>query len=397
MSGKRALSILNKMEYLNRVEKSDLRPDLSCYKYVLCAIANGKAQHSKDMSDEAERILSRMEQNGITPDSDCYSYAIKTCSLASQHNELSPKEIYVSATKANELLDRMSQMYYKSGTVLIRPTTADYDNVMCAWSKCEVDGVAEKVEALLKKMEQLNLEGDVGLLPSRNSYLFAIKAWRNSPNTAKQMEGALNVLKLFQAQYNNHGNDNCKPNAECYNAFISVFASRNFQMATDDEKRQAFKIVLDIMQEMKNLDHNAGRANSSTYNLLLDAFEIILKKGSKEYHKAMEYVFSMCRKEGMVDEKVLKTFHRVAPYESYRRLVLTAAYPRISSDGSLSSDTMLLPDEWSRNTLGFDKFKNSPLSLDGRLIYERSKSVNEHKNRRLRRRVNQSMLRGGRM
>jgi len=396
MTGKRALFILNKMESLCKNEQTQLRPNLECYKLVLCAISNCKPPHIQGMGDDAERVLSRMEENGLTPDSKCYSYAIKTWSTAAQQNELTTEEIYAFASKANNLLDKMSEMYLKSGTVLIRPTTEDYDNVACAWSKCQLNGVAEKVEKLLRKMEQLNDAGDIGLLPSRNSYLYAIKAWKNSPNTSKQIEGAMNVMNLFKAQYTEKGNDNCKPNVECFNAVISVCGSRNFQTASDDIKRQGLKCVLDIMHEMRNLDQYDGHPESSTYNLFLEAFSMLLTKGSKDYQKAIESAFTMCRKEGLVDEKVLKTFHRVAPYESYRKLVLSAAYPRINSDGTVSSDTMLLPDEWSKNTIRFDKFRNAPLSLDGRLVYERSKTVSEHKNRRLRKRVNQSMLRGGR-
>jgi hypothetical protein len=348
------------------------------------------------MGENVERILSRIKENGLTPDSECYSYAIKTWSSAAQHNELTTEEIYSFASKANNFLDEMSQMYLKSGTVLIRPTTVDYDNVLRAWSKCQLNGVAEKVEVLLRKMEQLNGDGDIGLLPSRNSYLYAIKSWKNSPNTSKKIEGAMNALNLYKAQYTKRGNDNCKPSVDCFNAFVSVCGSQNLQSASDEVKRQGLKCLLDIIHEMRNLDQNDGHPESSTYNLLLEAFAVLLAKGSKEYQKAVESAFTMCRKEGLVDDKVLKTFHRVAPYESYRKLVLSAAYPRINSDGTVSSDTMLLPDEWSRNTTSFDKFRNSPLSLDGRLVYERSKTVSEHKNRRLRKRVNQSILRGGR-
>jgi hypothetical protein len=395
MTGKRALFILNKMESLFKYEQTEVRPNLECYKLVLCAISNCKPPHIQGMGDDAERILSRIEENGLTPDSECYSYLIKTWSSVAQHNELTAEEIYSFASKANNVLDKMTQMYLKSGTVLIRPTTVDYDNVLCAWSKCQLNGVAEKVEKLLNNMEQLNDDGDMCVLPSKNSYLYAIKSWKNSPNTSKQIHGAMKVMKRFKAQYTSKGNSNCKPSVDCFNAVISVCGSRNLQTASDEVKRQGLKCLLDMMHEMRNLDQYDGHPESSTYNLLLEAFSVLLIKGSKEYQRAVESAFTMCRKEGLVDDKVLKTFHRVAPYESYRKLVLSAAYPRIKSDGTVSDD-MLLPDEWSKNTTRLDKSWNAPLSLDGRLVYDRCKTVSVHKNKKLRKRVNQSILRGGR-
>ena len=391
-AGKRALSLLKKMEgyATSENEFTNVKPDVACYESVLLAMSESKAEYLKGLGYQAEDILTRMEVNALVPTTNCFMYAIKIWSNSACRNELTQKEIFDDAQKTHQLLDRMSQMHDRSGLVVVKPTTVDYNNVMRAWSRCSSRDAVRTVKHLLSKLEKQYAEGDSGMMPNHESYLYVIQALGNSPDVQYQTEGVLDVLSQMKEQYNN-GNDACKPNIICYNAVIAACGTRSLKSASEQEKREVLKCVIEIVQQLRK--NKEIEPTSKTYNLTLEAFDRLLDRKSPEFKKIVDSVFFMCCNEGLVDDNVIKTFHRVAPHEVYRRSVLSKASPDFEIDET--SQTLFLPEEWTRNINGIRQ--RIPLAVDGRFVHARSPSVSEHKMRRLRKKQNKSLLQGGRL
>jgi hypothetical protein len=340
---------------------------------------------------EAESIIARMEDNGLIPDSDCFTFAIQTWSNSACRNELAEKDIYESASRAHKLLNQKKQMHFRSGTIEVKTTTLDYNNVIRAWSRSSSKDAYQKVEGLLSTMENLYQQGDVDVRPTYETYVHAIHALGMNPNVGMNIHLVQELLLRMKIQHEN-GNEDCKPNIQCFNAAIRVCGSRNFRNANEDELQNGLRCVVSLVQEIGIAE--GVSPNSETYNLALDAFSILIDKKSPTFSRVVSSIFTRCCNEGLVDEKVIKTFHRVAPYDLYRRLVLAAASPDREIDGTPISDVLFLPNEWTRNITTIKQ--RIPLAVDGRFVRARSKSVSEHKMRRLRRKEKKLMLQGGR-
>lgn len=393
-SGKRALFLLKKMESLASSDNAltGLRPDVTCYKCVLQSFSQSRAQYVDGLGYEAESIISRMEDNGLIPDSDCFTYAIQTWSNSACRNELAEKDIYESASRAQTLLNQKKQMHYRSGTVEVKTSTLDYNNVIRAWSRSSSKDAYQQVEGLLSTMEKLHQEGDADVRPTHETYVHAIHSIGKNRNVGTNLHLVQELLSRMKTQYEN-GNEDCKPNILCFNAAIRVCGSRNLKYANDEEVQNGLRCVVSLIQEVGN---TVGiKPNSETYNLALDAFSILIDKNSPTFSRVVSSLFNRCCDEGLVDEKVIKTFHRVAPYDLYRSLVLAAALPDGEIDATPPiSDMLFLPEEWTKNTTTVKQ--RIPLAVDGRFVRARSKTVSEHKMRRLRRKEKKLILQGGR-
>ena len=387
-AAKRAWNLLKKMEALNLNRYTDVKPNTECYKYVLQAISNANIKHLPSGGEIVNQILSTMETDGLVPNSDCFSYAIKTWCNKALYNESTPQQRFKDAIQARTVLRKMDQMYYRSGSIEVRPTTYDYSNVIETFSKCSsYSGAVEAAESLLNIMEQKYQDGDVFLMPTSENYVSIIAAWKNSPDVEMRVDGAKRVFELMKKQYQN-GNHACKPTVEAYNAIITVCRSVEFADAGDENKRKALECVVDTINEMQATKEI--KMNAMTYNLTLNAFCNLLEKGSREQVKAIESVFSKCCAEGLVDKRVLHKMQRYAPHDIYRRSVLKHA-----SKESNRARGLYLPQEWSRKINGDRPV--IPFSMDGNYRSERKHEMSERKMRRLRKRKNQRLLQGGRM
>mmetsp|Transcript_25041 Transcript_25041/g.38273 ORF Transcript_25041/g.38273 Transcript_25041/m.38273 type:complete len:970 (+) Transcript_25041:254-3163(+) len=402
MAGKRAHDLLRKMEALTRIGMTQVKPNVDCYKYTLQAISESAPKNVNEFA--AENILKRMEENGLVPDSDCFTYAIKAWCKTVKSNSISQKVMQEKATKAHELLEQMEEMYYRSGSVEVRPTTVDYNNVIGAWSSIPSSKYSvEKADGLLTKMELKYKDGDMLMMPTDSSYFHVLRAWDSSPKDAEVMlDGAMDTFARMKAQYED-GNDACKPNTHCYNVLLSVCRRKNLQNANENDRRKALKCVVNTVKAMRSSPHT--KPTSMTYHMLLEAFNVLLKRGEKEHERTIESIFKRCCKEGLVDQKVLNTFSRIAPYDIFKRVVISGASAHanervmslLSDSGAReistsATDTFYVPSSWTSKTE-----IRSPLKIDGTFDHSYTyRAVTKHKMRRLRRKDNQSLLVGGR-
>jgi len=386
-ASRRAISILNKMESFQLG-----RPNADCYKYVLLTISKTNPKHMGDLGLEVERLLSNMDDSGLTPDADCFTAAIRTWKNSALHHSQSSessKLVKSDALKADEMLHKMAEMYHRTSTVYVKPTTLNYNDVIEAWSKSSANGAAERVEELLVSMEKQSNNGDSQVSPNYESYKFAIDAWTNSYKLDDKVERSMSVLNRLLAQHC-AGNMQCKPTVDCYNAVIETCQSA-YSIGKNNEK-----IIQAVTTTVQKLRHsNDCNPNSTTYTLLLRTIAELLPLDSKN---AIEVIFTNCCTEGLVDDTVIKAFQAVATNDMYQRIIMSAAM----DDDLISTKT--LPKEWTRNVYGkevrvrvAEGVRTLPLTVHGTFVNDSNLFFSEQKMEKLKSKRNQRLLRGGRM
>jgi hypothetical protein len=370
-AAKQAWKLIQKMEDLNLDRYTEVKPNSDCYKHVLKAISNAKPRYlPPDAGDIVHRILTTMENDGLVMDSQCFSYAINTWCKKARQNQSTPDQRFEDAIEAQLLLGRMDEMYHRTRTVDVRPTTFEYTNVMEAFAKSNHDDALPKAEMLLSIMERQHKDGNVSVLPSSYHYRTIMAAWQNHHDFVLKVNGAKRIFEHMIQQYKN-GNHACKPTIDDYNAMIRVCRTVH-GTANSEEKTNTLKCVTDLVTQIRYLDDI--QMNSATYNLLLHVFGNLLEKGTRE--QAIETLFSKCCAEGFVDKRVLLTIKRFAPNELYHR------------------NGLGLPKEWSRNVIGDESIISGNIE---RNINKMNFAYQERKMRNLRQRKRQSILQGGRM
>lgn len=369
--------------YSNR--HTEIKPNTECYKYLIQAISNSKTKYFASGGDVVNQILSTMITDGLIPDSPCYSYAIRTWVKKARNQDSPPKERFQYAEQAHSVLKEMDEMYHRSGSVEIRPTTHDYNSVIAALANCAVPGAAERAEELLMKMEKKYHDGDVAVMPDVHTYISTIIGWKYCPDVRKRVDGGKRVFDRMKKQYQN-GNHACKPTTESYHSIMNICRSYPHQTASDEVKKKALACSIETINEMRQSDN--AQVNSKTYNMILNAIGTLLDDGSHAQGRAIESVFTKCCEEGLLDQTVLRRLRNVASHDVYRRCVLERV-----RKGELN--VLQLPAAWSRNITG--ERPTIPLSLDSDYMNQKNFVMKEQRMRQLRSRKNQRLLQGGRI
>jgi hypothetical protein len=369
------------MENLYMERTSDVRPDSLCYKLVLHTLSRSA---QVDKTFEVDGILTKMKDRQMVIDSECFDFAIKTWLNSAKHPET--VDVHGSARRADELLREMGDMFYRTATVVVKPTLTNYNDVILAWSKSDENGAAQRAEELLDEMEKLYKEGDETMRPNYETYTWIIEAWSRN-RTPIKLNRAKDMLQRMMKDYETGGNESAKPTIDTFHAVAQTCAT--FSAGSDADKSKALRLAIQTVHDLKKFD--GCDANSSTYRILLEACSNLLPVG-KERSKAIETIFKNCCAEGLVDKRVLEQFQLGAPFELYRKTILLGA-------AGVDSDGKTLPDEWSRN-LPFtvrtaEGRRPPPLSIEGNFIF--TTAIKNYQMRKLRTRKNQKLLQGGRL
>jgi len=194
------------------------------------------------------------------------------------------------------------------------------------------------------------------------------------------------------------------------NAMMKVCASAT--TGTDEEKKARLRTVLAIMADLertkttskissddkvakegKVVSSLGGPPNCKSFRILLEACANLLPSGGVERSRALEMAFKKCCNAGLVDVDVLQLFEEKAPRDLYHTMVIAEG---IEEEGT---GTKMVPPEWTRHlshrVLTIDGRRPPPLSIEGR--YVMTPALYENRMRKLRKRVNQRLIRGGRL
>lgn len=384
-SARRAQTVLNAMEKLVKHKKTEVRPDMDCYKYVLIAMSRSKVS---DVGANVFDLFNTMEEDRIFPDTACFDAAIETFKNCSRRSKAEDAETYSNA--AETMLKRMEREHDRSSVSTVLPSSITYTNVIQALSIRKTKKAAVNADRLLKKMEEQYAKGNESMKPTRDSYVGVVHAYGNSGAESSFIH-ANEVFQRMIEQYSN-GNEAAKPDVCAYHALIRACARAANNTSSPDQQRQALVLSIATIQDMKKSDIN--RPNSKSYLLLLQCCIQLLPSGS-ERAKALRSIFRSCCKDGLVDQQVLNEFQLAVSPDMYHNEVVHSAHDY--------NGIKALPESWTRN-LGYRvrtqtedgvSKRNPIISVTGAVIA--STAYNDHRMRRRWSKVNQKLLQGGRM
>ncbi|KAL7541704.1 hypothetical protein ACHAXR_013137 [Thalassiosira sp. AJA248-18] len=385
-SARRALTILTSMESLHASKKSNVQPDLDCYRYALITMSLSKVPA---IGANVPKIFKSMEDKHIYPDTACFDAAIETLKNCARHSKDGDADKYAKA--AENMLDRMEKEGDRSSVSVIKPSAVTYTNAIEALSVRKTITAADKADDLLKRMEVEYANGDESMRPTRNSFVGVIHAYGSS-GAESNFQHANEVLQRMITQYS-QGNEAARPDIGSFHAVIRACSKASETSSSQERHKEAFLLAISTVQYMKKSDFHNPSAQS--YLLLLQCCASLLSSGS-EREKALRSIFRSCCKDGLVNQWVLKEFQSAVSAEMYQKEVI--------QDAPSYNGTKSLPETWTRS-LGYrvrtheteDGIrKRSPIiSVSGEVVA--STAYNDHRMRRRWSKKNQKLLQGGRM
>ena len=281
---------------------------------------------------------------------------------------------------------------------MVKPTTAHFNDVLEALSASYRAISRDIATALVDVMENSIGEESENALseirPNSDTYKWLLLVHANSRKQDK-VESAKQVLERVKANLATVAENSAKLEdalVGVYNSFVQVCASVKTDKIGGEERVNEPEVLQSALEAVAELRSLYGLSpNSETYSNLLKVCETQLELGS-ERSRITEEIFQSCCEEGLVDTIVLKALKGAASDEQYSELVL--------SHSTSVEGTRMVPEEWTskvgvNRVITADGRKAVPLSVDGR--YTTTKAMKEFKMRKLRSRVNQRVLQGGRL
>jgi hypothetical protein len=289
-----AISLLGSLQkQYDETMNPKFKPDYPLYCKVLQSISiDKKTAPWKD--EKAFEILGHIEEaymngdNEMMPNKFCMSPIMNILRRSQSSNA---PEI------ALQLLERMDELYAKSGNIKARPDVAVFCAVMNVLAFSEFPSKAKKVWNLHETMEKRHNDGTLSGQPSFESLSIALDACANSFGHDEREEAASIALRVA--------------------------------------KRAATKAI-------------AGEPNTIFYNKLIKSFGVLLSDESQRRQREdlISAVFKQCCEEGLLDDKILVSIRDFFP-QLYKKL------PGVKK--GMSSE---LPHNWSRNCRRSEKGKS---------------------------------------
>lgn len=389
----KALSILRLMESAYAQSYCSVAVDETCYRYYL--MTSARRPVVPELGPLADQILNKLKDRQIVPDAVCYGAAIRTWKNSAL-NPLFGDSREVSVGRAVALLEELTLAQHRSTLRHVKATTDHYNDALEALSASFRPDAVDKAEELLKTMEDSivtynaeNATNKSDIQPDANSFRWCIEAFAKNKRPNK-VELAKRLLDRMSSSYETSVKRKSSDEsiAGSYNAFIRVCASARIS-ENEDSNHQMLGEALQAVQEMRSL--YGIQPSSETYAELVTVCKNLLTLGN-DRSRAIQSIFQTCCEEGLVDERVLFALKIATSAEQYASLVI--------SKSENVEGTRMVPEEWTRN-VGKERVitaqgrRSAPLSVDGR--YTITKAMKEYKMRKLRSKVNQSVLQGGRM
>ncbi|KAL7543107.1 hypothetical protein ACHAXR_012674 [Thalassiosira sp. AJA248-18] len=276
---------------------SSLAPNRNSFNTVIKAYANAGG---KNAATNAQRILSMMynpsEKLGLTPDvmdatqimPDKISYTSILMAWANDNNHRGGarggrRRLHNNngeggggycdkdaGIKAEELLDRMMDMYESGKNREVKPDTVTYNAVLKVWGKCGHPNAGERSEALLNKMLQLYENGgDPNIIPDDVTFNSVIHNIANS-NTVNSPERAMQLLERME-QYHESGLIESRPDIISYNSVLNAFA-KSSACADGRESAQHAEEMLDNLERSYRSGVWNIRPDVYSYNIVISAW-----------------------------------------------------------------------------------------------------------------------------
>jgi hypothetical protein len=392
----KALSILRIMEQSHAKGFCSSPPDETCYRYYL--LTSARRAVVPELGPLADQILNKLKDKQIVPCAESYGAAIRTWKLAAL-NPLFGDSRETSVRRVVELLQELTLAHHRSALRSVKPTTIHYNDALEALAASHHREALEQAQALLKTMQESSAadENSSDILPNADSYKWVLEAHVKSKEPNK-LESAKTILQCMQDNYCHDKTASNNPNTKlaletansivgAVNAFVRVCAS--VRPTSTEQNTQVLREALRAVRELHSTYH--VHPNSESYAEVLRVAKNLLSVG-KERSRILKDIFQTCCDQGLVDEHVLQALKGAASEDQYIEWVI--------AESQDVEGTRMVPEQWTRN-VGARKVitaagrRSPPLSVDGR--YTVTKAMKEFRMRKLRSRVNQRVLQGGRL
>ena len=387
-SSSKVYSVLQIMNNAYDKGHTDLRPDLRCYRDALVTMS--RRQNVEDVGYLADETLKQMKDRMVFPDTECYRSAILAWKHVAMSRDCEHPERAIQRTR--ELLGEMREAYHRTTEVLIQPASEDYNHVLHAMSLSRNPQTADRAQEIFRDLKDESSLTTGG--PNAQSYRYMLGVLKNSRSPSK-LDQALKLLQEVMDSYKNdeewrNEKSSKESTMDAFAAFVRVCGAptttpKNSSKDLRHERTKTMTIALSILDDSRKLGLTL---NSDSYTALVEACDYLLPAHGQERENVLRNVFGRACDEGFVNQALLESFRSAASTHVYAELVV--------SKSILVEDTKIVPESWTRNVRGFREGKQvMPLSIHGNFTF--TKSAAEYRMRKLRRRTNQKMLRGGRL
>jgi len=390
-SSSKVYSVLQIMNNAYQKGHTEISPDLRCYRDAL--ITMSRRQNVDDVGELADRTLKEMKEQMIFPDTICYRSAILAWKhVAMSRDCLDPEQ---AIRRTQELLHEMSEAYHRTTQTLIQPTTEDYNHVFHAMSLSKNPKTVEHAQGLFKA---LNDDALVTGGADPQSYRYMIGIWRNSRSPNKVAHASQLLQEVRDNYTSNDDWSNSKlskaSTMDAFTAFVRVCgahtttSNKTTTTTTKELQQERTRIMTLALRVLKDARELGLTPNSDTYTALVESCDNLLPANGAERENVLENIFRRACEEGVVNPSLLEHFKSAASTHLYAKMVVSKSIP--------TEDIKIVPESWTKNVEGYREGKKvMPLSIHGNFTF--TKAAAEYRMRKLRRRTNQKMLRGGRL
>jgi hypothetical protein len=274
--------------------RSQNYPDTVAYNSVLKAFAKTSNSYNEKAALQAQNLLEEMEVlhlDQLEKNEKWYNL-LKQEKLSEEDLSRGPPRIRVKpnfrsystvmdawarqtgpegAERAQELLEKLKELYRQTGDVALQPNVISYNTVINGWAKA---GANEKGAILCEELLK-----DMGTLADVISYNAVIHAWAKSgvPDAGERAERLLRSMKTI------------KPNGRTYNSAMHAW-SRSY------EQKDSAKRAHDLLKEMQMLSVSDPSMTPEciSYSTVVNAYALSKSEPLKA-HKAFGLLRRMNR------------------------------------------------------------------------------------------------------
>ncbi|KAL7578250.1 hypothetical protein ACA910_012669 [Epithemia clementina (nom. ined.)] len=266
----------------NPQRTAELQPDSECYQRVIEAWANAEKEDIRVSVVRAEKMLQAPRQ----PDTLCLNAFLDLCTKGrglktGRTKYMVPK----NAQKAESILRSMIADRKERGSQSrIAPNLDSFNFVIRGWTRCrQHPRIVEKTAAVLKRLEQYNLDPDVR--PNIKSYVMLMDALnahmkqklenlssKTSDNSDCNGMAEMNALELIIKELHQkelEGHTYLAPCTFTYNNLITGWAimSTKFQKAPFEAEKVVHKMCV-----LRNAGHDVAAPDAVSYSLVIRAW-----------------------------------------------------------------------------------------------------------------------------
>jgi pentatricopeptide repeat protein len=247
----RATAILDRIELLHANGESPLKPDQKSYNNLLNCCAN--SPNPRKYAPLAQQKLEWMHTQHVVslkPGKVSYNIVLRAWCKAGSPNQ------------AESLLRDVSRLYRVSKNSIIAPHVDLFITVIAGWAVSKDPQAPQRVEALLKMMEDLHHHEGLETKPNKIAYNAFMDCLSRSkdPSAPRRAE---TVLRRMQDQWR-AGVEGMKPDTVSFTSVITAWSRSSDAVAP--ERAEA------LFREMKESDDRDIQPNTMTYNSLMSTF-----------------------------------------------------------------------------------------------------------------------------